>query len=595
MKFYLLLLSLLLSVTFSNAMEPDLSKYGIGLNINLREWEENQKLIDKFSEDLPILLSKIQDGDQDSKDKILDIINESITHPHLIMRWLKFTLKANKLTLENFRPYPESYNPGFIQLCLAYKKWPYSSNQILKHIEDAAEADPQAQFFLGNLYWQGLGVPQEDTQAFSWIEKSARQNFFRAQTTLGLFYWHGIGTEKDYEQSAHWYRKACETGYAVALSNLGDAYERAMGVPKDLNIAHDFYKAAAHQGYAVAQCALGLLYHEKEGFSPDYEKALYYYQQAAIQGHTDAKSNLASLYCRSFIEKSIPKDVGLALQYMIKAAASKNENAMYNLKTILNFIPRLPSKFPACSPSLQKLADLNLDIITILEENDRLIGVIDINILRNDKDSTYKDFKDSKTQNFTPITELYELYKSLHYFQNSLKNFFNVIRKNKFTTAISIKDDKQHYIDSAPTRYIFSLEETEKRWLIFGKKNVTIIEDFVENRSRALKNISLLKLLYTQALETNHLDNQIGFQKIIDSIKAQHEVLITLDRDRPQNSMESIKSDIQDLETLEELIGHVSDFLEIHETTLNELFYVNNEGLRYTAEYNPETPNNPIQ
>ncbi len=83
---------------------------------------------------------------------------------------------------------------------------------------DQGHAD--AQFYLGNFYEEGLGVPQDDAAAASWYRKAADQGHADAQCSLGGMYDEGWGVPQDYAAALIWYRKA---GDQMELDNLGSA------------------------------------------------------------------------------------------------------------------------------------------------------------------------------------------------------------------------------------------------------------------------------------------------------------------------------------------------------------------------------------
>ena len=85
----------------------------------------------------------------------------------------------------------------------------------------AAEAgDPEAQNRLGDNYYFGHGVGQDDDLAFVWYRKAAKQGNAVAQGNLGFMYEDGRGVEKDGAQAAAWYRKAAEQGDEVARKRI---------------------------------------------------------------------------------------------------------------------------------------------------------------------------------------------------------------------------------------------------------------------------------------------------------------------------------------------------------------------------------------
>jgi len=64
------------------------------------------------------------------------------------------------------------------------------------------------------MYELGMGIEKDLSQAFVWYQKSADQDYAKAQYNLGIFYALAKGVNKDIEQSKHWIRKANENGYS---------------------------------------------------------------------------------------------------------------------------------------------------------------------------------------------------------------------------------------------------------------------------------------------------------------------------------------------------------------------------------------------
>lgn len=58
-----------------------------------------------------------------------------------------------------------------------------------------------------------------------------------AQYCLGEIYENGLGIIQDYEEAAKWYRKAAEQGNVNAQCMLGYIYCESQGVPQDYNEA----------------------------------------------------------------------------------------------------------------------------------------------------------------------------------------------------------------------------------------------------------------------------------------------------------------------------------------------------------------------
>ena len=73
----------------------------------------------------------------------------------------------------------------------------------------------------------------------------AKQGVADAQYNLGVMYGEGLGVPQDYAKAVRWWRKAAEQGHATAQYNLGVAYHNGEGVPQNYAQAHMWYNLAA--------------------------------------------------------------------------------------------------------------------------------------------------------------------------------------------------------------------------------------------------------------------------------------------------------------------------------------------------------------
>lgn len=85
----------------------------------------------------------------------------------------------------------------------AYQKGDYAT-AIKEWRPMAEQGDAAAQFNLGLLYYDGLGVPQDYAQAADWFLRSAEQDYGKAQLNLGALYGIGKGVKRDYVQAYKW-------------------------------------------------------------------------------------------------------------------------------------------------------------------------------------------------------------------------------------------------------------------------------------------------------------------------------------------------------------------------------------------------------
>jgi hypothetical protein len=87
----------------------------------------------------------------------------------------------------------------------------------------------------------------------------AEQGNAYAQTSLGMMYYNGIGVPEDDKTAVKWYRLAAEQGVADAQYNLGYMYENGKGISQDDKTAVKWYTLAVEQGYTYAQTNLSIL------------------------------------------------------------------------------------------------------------------------------------------------------------------------------------------------------------------------------------------------------------------------------------------------------------------------------------------------
>jgi TPR repeat protein len=209
----------------------------------------------------------------------------------------------------------------------AYKRGDYATVlQLMRPMADAGNT--RAQTYLGVLYDNGQGVPQDDAQAVAWYRKAADQGDPRAQTNLGAAYETGRGVVRDLGQAAEWYRKAADQQHMAAEHILGKMYATGRGVPQDYRQAAEWFRKAADHGYAASQFNLAYLYGEGKGVPQDRGQALAWYRKAADQGHTGAQTNLGAAYEAGL---GVERDFAQAADWYRKAADHGNAVAQYNL------------------------------------------------------------------------------------------------------------------------------------------------------------------------------------------------------------------------------------------------------------------------
>ena len=77
----------------------------------------------------------------------------------------------------------------------------------------------RAQSNLGFMYANGMGVPENDTEAVKWFRLATAQRIARAQHNLGLMYANGTGVPQDDVVAYAWLNLAAAQGNALASEN----------------------------------------------------------------------------------------------------------------------------------------------------------------------------------------------------------------------------------------------------------------------------------------------------------------------------------------------------------------------------------------
>jgi uncharacterized protein len=209
----------------------------------------------------------------------------------------------------------------------AYDRGDYAT--LLKLPKPLAEqGDPYAQSFLGVMYENGRGVPQDYDEAVKWYRLAAAKGDAHAQYNLGVMYENGKGVPKNYDQAIKCYRLAAGQGNADAQYNLGAMYANGVGVPTDGKEAFKWFRLAAEQGNAGAQYGLGVMYQRGLGVPKDSAEAIDMYRLAAEQGSADAQYHIGWMYEHG---QGVPKDDKEAFKWFRFAAEQGNVTAQYNL------------------------------------------------------------------------------------------------------------------------------------------------------------------------------------------------------------------------------------------------------------------------
>ena len=247
----------------------------------------------------------------------------------------------------------------------------------------AAQGYADAQYNLGRMHADGEGVPQDDVEAYVWLNLAASRltGEGRERTVAARDAVAARLTPADLREAQRLARKwrrgdirttrdrtlaflggyvsaivritvavaarclamlssptppraladMCargEAGDAEAQFTLGFIYDFGVGVQEDDAEAVAWYRKAATQGHATAQNNLGRMHADGEGVPQNDIEAVDWYRKAAMQGDATAQKNLGVMYDQG---RGVQEDDAEAVAWYRKAATQGDATAQYNL------------------------------------------------------------------------------------------------------------------------------------------------------------------------------------------------------------------------------------------------------------------------
>lgn len=168
---------------------------------------------------------------------------------------------------------------------------------VVKQIEaQAFQGVAEAQHDLAAIYTAGHGgVQQNFEKAATWFVEASQNGIPNAQYNLGVLYHQGLGVERDLGRALYWYREAAKENHPEAQYNLGIAHIEGIGTDYNADLAAAFFEQAANNGIVEAGYNLGLIYENGLLGEANPESALFWYKIASDQGSPDAQTAMEQL------------------------------------------------------------------------------------------------------------------------------------------------------------------------------------------------------------------------------------------------------------------------------------------------------------
>lgn len=125
-------------------------------------------------------------------------------------------------------------------------------------------------------------------QQFAQQLARAEQHDANAQANVGYMYQKGLGVRQNNAQAFHWLSLAAAARVPSAMAHVGKMYAGGEGLPQNDTIAVEWFRQAARLGSVSAQCNLGIMYKSGRGVAQNNTAAVYWLRQAAAQQYAQA-------------------------------------------------------------------------------------------------------------------------------------------------------------------------------------------------------------------------------------------------------------------------------------------------------------------
>ena len=108
----------------------------------------------------------------------------------------------------------------------------------------AANGDAAAQYNLGIMYRDGLGVKKDDVQSLAHFVEAAENGHMLGNYSVGLAFLAGKGSDVNADAAIHYLKEAALLGHAISPIEIGNLYFQGDLMEKDYVSAHFWWLLA---------------------------------------------------------------------------------------------------------------------------------------------------------------------------------------------------------------------------------------------------------------------------------------------------------------------------------------------------------------
>jgi TPR repeat protein len=160
-----------------------------------------------------------------------------------------------------------------------------------------APSSPEAAYYLGLMYYQGLNTAIDDNLAFLNFRLAWEGLHEEGIYMLGRMYEEGRGVDKNYEQAFKLYQAAHNSDNAKL--RIANFYEYSKFVEKSLTNAIKIYNELQKKDNAFAMYKIGSFYFNGDGLKKDLNNAYKWLNKALLAGSTEAMNHFRIIGTKS--------------------------------------------------------------------------------------------------------------------------------------------------------------------------------------------------------------------------------------------------------------------------------------------------------
>jgi len=163
----------------------------------------------------------------------------------------------------------------------------------------AKKNDPKANYYLGMMAFNGLGMKKDLDLAFESFNKSALELEPSGIHMMGICYLNGLGVQKNDAKAFEYFQTAAERNHHDALLKVAECYEIGIGVAKNEPKALKIYAELAKNEDAFSAYRIGMAYLEGKGVTKSAESAFTWLNKALSYGSIDAMNRFRFIGTKS--------------------------------------------------------------------------------------------------------------------------------------------------------------------------------------------------------------------------------------------------------------------------------------------------------